>query len=50
MFFRKTWTLRTESQRVQRSNLGVSFVLKNLMKSLPKVARTEVLQRNISED
>jgi hypothetical protein len=26
------------------------FMFKSLMKSLPKVARTEVLQRNIPED
>jgi hypothetical protein len=38
-----------ESQQVQRSNLGVSFMFKSLMKSLSKVARTEVLQRNIPE-
>jgi hypothetical protein len=37
-------------QQVQKSNLGVSFVFKSLMKSLSKVARTEVLQRNILED
>jgi hypothetical protein len=39
-----------ESQQVQRSNWGVSFVFESLMKLLPKVARTEVLQRNIPED
>jgi hypothetical protein len=39
-----------KSQQVQRSNLGVSFIFKSLMKSLSKVARIEVLQRNIPED
>jgi hypothetical protein len=36
-----------ESQQLQRSNLGVLFVFMSLMKSLPNVARTEMLQRNI---
>jgi hypothetical protein len=47
---RKTWTQRTDSQQVQMSNYGVLFVFKNLMKSLPMMARTGVLQRNIPED
>jgi hypothetical protein len=49
-FCRKTWTKRTESQQVQRSKWGVPFVFKCMMKSLPKVARTEVSWRNIPED
>jgi hypothetical protein len=36
--------------KVQRSNYGVLFVFMSLMKSLPMVARTEVLQRNTPED
>jgi hypothetical protein len=36
--------------KVQRSNWGVPFVFESMMKSLPKVARIEVLQRNILED
>jgi hypothetical protein len=39
-----------ELQQVKRNNLGVPFVFLSLMKSLPKVARIEVLQRNIPED
>jgi hypothetical protein len=50
VFAGKTLTKRMESQRVQRSKWGVSFVFKCMMKSLPKVARTEVLHRNILED
>jgi hypothetical protein len=50
VFCRKTWTKRMESQQVQRSKWGVPFVFKCMMKSLPKVARTEVLQRNIPKD
>jgi hypothetical protein len=42
--------IRTESQQVQMSTLGVLFVFKSLMKSLPKVEKTEVLQRNNPED
>jgi hypothetical protein len=49
-FCRKTLTQRTESQQVQRRSLGVLFGFMSLMKSLPKVARTEVLQRNITDD
>jgi hypothetical protein len=37
-------------QQVERRNYGVLFVFMSLMKSLPMVARTEVLQRNIPED
>jgi hypothetical protein len=33
-------------QQVQRSIYGVLFVFMSLMKSLPTVARTEVLRRN----
>jgi hypothetical protein len=40
----------TDSQQVQRSNYGVLFMFMSLMKSLPMVARNEVLQRNIPED
>jgi hypothetical protein len=47
---RKTWTLRTDSQQVQRSIYGVLFVFMSLMKSLPMVARTEVLGRNTAGD
>jgi hypothetical protein len=49
-FCRKPWSKGTESQQVQRSKGGVSFVFKCMMKSLLKVARTKVLQRNIPED
>jgi hypothetical protein len=37
-------------QQVQRSIYGVLFVFMSLVKSLPIVARTEVLQRNTPED
>jgi hypothetical protein len=47
---RKTWTERTDSQQVQRSIYGVLFVFMSLMKSLPMVARTEVLRRNTPVD
>jgi hypothetical protein len=40
---RKIWTYRTDLQQVLRSNYEVLFVFMSLMKSLPKVARTEVL-------
>jgi hypothetical protein len=39
-----------ETHQVQTSKRGVSFVFKCKTKSLPKVARTKVLQRNIFED
>jgi hypothetical protein len=39
-----------DSQQVQRSIYGVLFVFMSLMKSLPKVASTEVLQRNTPGD
>jgi hypothetical protein len=47
---RNTWTYRMDSQQVQRSNYRVLFVFMSLMKSLPMVARTKVLPRNIPED
>jgi hypothetical protein len=47
---RKTWTQRPDLQQVQRGSYGVLFVFMSLMKPLPIVARTEVLQRNIPED
>jgi hypothetical protein len=39
-----------DSQQVQKRNYGVLFVFMSLMKSLPMVVRTKVLQRNIPED
>jgi hypothetical protein len=39
-----------DSQQVQRSIYGVLFVFMSLMKSLPTVAMTKVLQRNTPED
>jgi hypothetical protein len=48
-FCRKTWTKGTESQQVRRSRSGVLFVFKCMVKSLPKVERTKVLQSNILE-
>jgi hypothetical protein len=39
-----------DSQQVQRSIYGVLFVFMSLMKSLPMVARTEVLRRNTPVD
>jgi hypothetical protein len=42
--------IKMDSQQVQRSNYRVLFVFMSLMKSLPMVARTGVLQRNIPED
>jgi hypothetical protein len=39
-----------DSQEVQRSNYGVLFVFMSMIKSLPMVARTEVLRRNTPED
>jgi hypothetical protein len=39
-----------DSQQVQRSIYGFLFVFMSLMKSLPMVARTEVLRRNIPGD
>jgi hypothetical protein len=39
-----------DSQQVKRSNYGVLFVFMSLIKSLPMVARTKVLRRNIPED
>jgi hypothetical protein len=41
--------IKDDSQQVQRRNYGVLFVFMSLMRSLPIVARTEVLQRNIPE-
>jgi hypothetical protein len=49
-FCRKTWTYRTDSQRVQRRIYGVLSVFMSLMKLLPMVARTEVLWRNTPRD
>jgi hypothetical protein len=46
-FCMKTWIKGTESQWVQRSKWGVPFVFKCKANSLPKVARTKVLQRII---
>jgi hypothetical protein len=40
----------TDSQQVQRSIYEILFVFMSLMKSLPKVARTEVLRRSTPED
>jgi hypothetical protein len=40
----------TDSQQVQRSIYRVLFVFMSLMKSLPMVARTKVLQRNTPGD
>jgi hypothetical protein len=39
-----------DSQQVQRSIYGVLFMFMSLMKSLPMVARTEVLRKNTPAD
>jgi hypothetical protein len=39
-----------DSQQVQSSIYGVLFVFMSLMKSLPMVARTEVVRRNTLGD
>jgi hypothetical protein len=39
-----------DSQQFQRSNYELLFIFMTLMKSLAVVARTKVLQRNITED
>jgi hypothetical protein len=42
--------IKDGSQQVQRSIYGVLFMFMSLMKSLPMVARTEVLRRNTPGD
>jgi hypothetical protein len=42
--------IKDEFAQVQRSIYGVLFVFMSSMKSLPMVARTEVLRRNTLED
>jgi hypothetical protein len=42
--------IKTDSQQVQMSIYGVLVVFMSFMKSLPMVARTEVLHRNTPGD
>jgi hypothetical protein len=42
--------IKDRFEQVQRSIHGVLFLFMSLMKSLPMVARTEVLRRNTPRD
>jgi hypothetical protein len=50
MFLQENMNIKDRVTTSSKEQLEVSFVFKSLMKSLPKVARTKVLQRNIPED